>query len=264
MSDDLSKEPLIKSLREGIDQANVDVHGLEQAAKTIAASPQRVHAMLTGLVSDESCLSMVASNAYQHPNGFAKFVLHNSADSLVRLRLHVWTGDASQRIKQDEQNIHGHRWNFASAVIAGQRLRIDEYIPVESGGMSYLSYRYIPQHRTLAVEDGDAELPVDRSELEAAGCARLDHSVGYSLGAGDSYSCDISKLHTVRTGHDGLVATLVVQGPALLTDAPVYRRAGLPYQTSPRPIGIAEARSIITATAREVADGTSAYPDVNR
>jgi hypothetical protein len=264
MPDDFSKGSLIESLREGSDEANLDIHYLERAAKTIAASPQHVLALLTDFVSDASRLSSLARRAYQHPNGFAKFVLHDSPDLPVRLRLHVWTGDSSQRIKQDEQNIHGHRWNFASAVIAGQHLRVDEFVRVETGGAPYLSYRYRPQHRTLTSGDDGAELPVDTTELEADGSARLEQSVGYSLAAGDSYSCDISKLHTVRTSGTDLIATLVVQGPTLLTNAPVYRRIGYPYQASAQPIGIAEARRILTETADAVARHASAWPDEHR
>lgn len=57
-------------------------------------------------------LEQVSRRSYLHGNGFYKIVLEDN--DLFRLRLHIWQPGA-----RAEENIHDHRWHFASTVLAG-------------------------------------------------------------------------------------------------------------------------------------------------
>jgi len=253
MTDDINEHALIQRLRESVQQANTDLADLELAAKTISAYPEDVLTLFDAYLSRDSLLDALVNRSYQHPNGFAKFVLYDGTALPFRLRLHVWPGNAWQRASQEEQNIHGHRWNFGSAVIAGSGLRVDEYVVTESGGEPHTSYRYRPSARAHGrTEDIAPELPSDERELKAVGTALLTRCRDYLLTSGDSYTCGIETLHTVKSMNAGLTATLVAQGPALMQAAQVFRRPDQPYQSPAIPIGKAEVARILSATMRAI------------
>jgi hypothetical protein len=247
---DLNELPLIESLRNAVDKVNSGIDGLELAAKIAANSPLEVTRLLSSCLADAATWHQVAVSAYCHPNGFVKFVLWDAADAPFRLRLHIWTGGSEQRARQDEQNVHGHRWNFGSAVIAGAGLQADEYVRCDAGGEVYGSYKYRPSDPAAPARG--PEYAAESSDLELVGETRLERSARYTLAAGDSYSCATDVLHTVRSRGADLTATLVIQGPSLLTDAPVYRRADQPVQAPPEPLSDAQAREIVGATIEAI------------
>jgi hypothetical protein len=259
MADELRDCSIVRSLQEGAKEANGDIAFLERVAKTIATSPEDVVSLLGACLSSLPLLTSLTEHAYVHPNGFAKFVIFDPEDLPVKLRLHVWTGSDRLRKLEDDQNVHGHRWTFASAVIAGQGLDISEFVAVTSGGERYHSYQYKPGGWDIAdnADNGDntSELPTDASELQLVGHVRLDRSVRYTLSPGDAYACDIGTLHTVRTHGNGLTATMVVQGPSLLTSAPVYRRPDQHYQPLGEPMSAADVRSVLGATLEAATAG---------
>jgi hypothetical protein len=247
---DLNELPLIDSLRTAVGAVNAGIDGLERAAKIAANSPLELAELLSLCLGEAAVWDQVAGSAYCHPNGFAKFVLWDAAGAPFRLRLHIWTAGSDQRERQVEQNVHGHRWNFGSAVIAGSGLQIDEYVHCDAGGEVYGSYRYRPAAADAA-EPG-AEYAADSSDLELVGEARLERSIRYTLGAGDSYACGTDRLHTVWPRRADLTATLVVQGPSVLADAPVYRKPEQPGQAPPEPLSDAAARLLVGATIEAV------------
>ena len=218
MKVDLRDQQLIRSLHELLDEEGPDIPALIQAAKIVAGNPANVVSLLTSYLAQYAYPFDNWDRAYWHPNGFAKFIVYGSMNSPFRLRLHVWTGENGQVLLQEEQNIHGHRWNFGSAVIAGPGLDVNEYV-LSDTGIPHQSYEYRPR--------GDsAESPVEARDLEPAGEVMLERSVSYALAMHDTYVCDITRLHTVRPASRDLTATLIVQGPSLLPFAPVYREPG--------------------------------------
>src|SRR5215472_3411617 len=126
MVTEIDEQPLIGILSETVREVNADVSSLQRAAKILADNPAEVIQLLVAYAHQAKWCGF-ASQPYWHPNGFAKFVVYDNADVPLRLRLHVWVGEES-RVLQDGQNVHGHRWDFGSAVIAGSSLRIDEYV----------------------------------------------------------------------------------------------------------------------------------------
>jgi len=247
---DLNELPLIKSLRNVIEKVSAGIDGLELAAKIVANSPLELAGLLSSCLAEAEIWRQVADSTYCHPNGFIKLVLWDPPDAPFRLRLHIWTASSKQRARQDEQNVHGHRWNFGSAIIAGTGLQVDEFVRCDAGGEVYGSYKYRPSD-PAAVARGP-EYASEPSELELVGKARLERSARYTLAVGDSYSCATDMLHTVRSLSADLTATLVIQGPSLLTDAPVYRRPEQPAQAPPEPLSGAQAREIVGATIEAI------------
>src|ERR1017187_3857315 len=142
MTDDIDEHPLICGLRTAVRQANADPTSLHNAAKILVGRPAEVTDFLALSAQGHTLWQNIADRAYFHPNGFAKFLLYGTANSLFRLRLHVWTGDHAQVLLQEGQNVHGHRWNFGSAVVAGPRLQVDEYIESDTSGTPYRRYAY--------------------------------------------------------------------------------------------------------------------------
>jgi hypothetical protein len=254
MVDDLDDHPLIRVLRESIRQANSDLYGLELAVKTLVSSLAEVASLLEACISSEALWRRIADRAYSHANGFAKFVLYGPAGSPFRLRLHVWTGEDAQRRRQDDQNVHGHRWNFGSAVITGPGLAVDEFILSEARGEPYRSYAYRPRAGTDSHRG--AELAIEGAELEPVGWARLRRSLSYMPGTHGTYTCHVDTLHTVRPLPGKPTATLVVQGPTLRPHAPVYRRPDQPSQAAPQPMDHAWARQVLADVITAVQAGT--------
>lgn len=64
------------------------------------------------LEEDREKLARTASFAYRHTNGFRKVTLFKS--DACCLRVHIWEHGSSRA-----ENIHNHRWGFASRVLAG-------------------------------------------------------------------------------------------------------------------------------------------------
>lgn len=254
MADGLDDHPVIRVLRESIQQANSDIYGLELAAKALVANPDEVASLLEACIADDGLWRHIADRAYCHANGFAKFVLHDSAGFPFRLRLHVWTAGHAERRLQEDQNVHGHRWNFGSAVIAGPGLEVEEFVVSESGGEPYRSYVY--RSRPGADSRSGAELAVDGPELEPVGWARLQRSASYTPRTHETYACHVDTLHTVRAVSGEQTATLVIHGRTLLPHAPVYRRPGQPSQPAPRPVDAVWARQAFAAVIAAVRAGS--------
>jgi hypothetical protein len=253
MAGRLDDHSLIQALRETVRQANSDIYGLERAAKTLVSSPAQVASLLEACISDSVLWHSITDRAYCHANGFAKFALYGPAGSGFRLRLHVWTGEDTQQRLQDDQNVHGHRWNFGSAVIAGPGLDIAEFAASEPGGELYRSYNY--RSGPAADSHRGAELSVEGDELEPVGWARLRRSLTYRQGTYGTSSCHVDTLHTVRTLPGEPTATLVVQGPTLRPHAPVYRRPDQPPQAGPQPMDRAWAHQVIAGVITAVRAG---------
>jgi hypothetical protein len=174
---------------------------------------------------DPARANAVARRSYWHPNGFAKLVLKSGTDHKVRL--HVWPA-GSHRL--GESNPHGHRWNFASTVLSGDGLEDTHYRESDTG-LPYESYRYA---------GGNAADAVTRR-----GTVHLDESGRFTRANGVAYTLDTSVVHTVRPLGSALIATLVIQGPALHDDTPVYGAPGVNVDEPGHAISGAEVHELI-------------------
>jgi hypothetical protein len=135
----------------------------------------RLRLELHRLCGDAGRLEAVAEASYVHGNGFAKIVLARSGGRA--LRLHVATGSA-------EENIHDHRWSFASKVLFGAMTNVlFEDAAADAAGIVLSERRYV------RAGEESLEFPV--------GEARVHEISRTTYVTGDAYHMVHSQLHRI-------------------------------------------------------------------
>ena len=199
-----------------------DLDDLATLAADVAGSPL-LAVLLANLRHDPAALAEVAGRSSWHSNGFAKIVLDADDDPDGRkLRLHVWPVDTAGGGPRGESDPHGHRWDFASVVLAGEGFDVVEYERVESHGEQYGGYEYDP--RASEPLRGGIEV------LLRPGPVRFRPPR-------DVYRCSTEIVHTVEPRGRGVAATLVVQGPVTRSSTWVFRREPSGYDV---PVALTE------------------------
>ncbi len=142
------------------------------------------------ILGDPILLNQIAKRSYLHGNGFYKIILDDN--SLFRLRLHIWKPECKA-----EENIHDHRWHFASSILTGKMETEIWEDATPGGGNSYDEYLYIGK-----TEKSDASVQyIGKSEV----CLKekLYHSKG------DSYYMLSHQMHRIIYGGDSEISTLM-------------------------------------------------------
>lgn len=93
--------------------AHTSAHDLTSLAGLLEQNCRlsQVKALLQSILNTPAQLATIAKRSYWHGNGFLKIVL---LDQGYKLRLHIWCNGVVC-----EENIHSHRWGFASHVLQG-------------------------------------------------------------------------------------------------------------------------------------------------
>lgn len=151
----------------------------------------------------------VPDRAYRHPNGFLKIVL--VADPEFQLRLHVWR--PTPEYPPPTENVHNHRWDFASAVLAGG-YRFQEFVP-DARGEQFHGFRYGGHRGTSSYA------------LSPTGEARLRCRFDADLSSGSSYLLTSDVLHRVVSPADRTTVSMVLQGPHKDMPVEVYAKDAL-------------------------------------
>lgn len=180
---------------------------------------------LTMLLGSSARLDAVAADSYVHANGFTKVVLRSG------VRLHIW--ETGHRRHGQESDPHGHRWDFASWVIAGT-LRETVFRSGSSHGQRFTLREYSRE--------------AGRTVLRSRGEARLEARETKQWGSGSVYKRSRSELHMVEAAGEALVASLVLQGIRVQRSAPVYLLNGTDRAHGEHPLG----RDVLTALLAEV------------
>ncbi|MEJ2852824.1 MULTISPECIES: hypothetical protein [unclassified Saccharothrix] len=116
----------------------------ELVAALTAATRGRLPETVERVIDDLGMVRRVAEASYRHDNGFTKVVLGTRDNA--RIRFHVWA-----TARTSESNVHNHRWDFASMVLAGA---LDmEYYEVldrdtDPGSLDVVeleAFRYVPR-----------------------------------------------------------------------------------------------------------------------
>jgi hypothetical protein len=154
-------------------------------------------------------MAVVAQRSYRHVNGFAKIRIIEGRRYLARLN--VWSQGADGRGDVDP---HGHRWEFASWVVAGAGVEERIYaaaVPDEPDARSFvrLDYYRRPSESGRLVPTGQ------RSWLRQIENRRL--------GLGEINLCGLDVVHTVEPVGSGLVATVLLQGHDRAESTTVFR-----------------------------------------
>lgn len=167
------------------------------------SQPQTLCALLEQLLLNEKALEEVQRNSYYHKNGFRKLVLLKNAD--FKLRLHLWEANN----EKPQENIHDHRWNFASRLLAGS-FQTTIWEEDAAGPETRRNCRYTPaqEANTYGVsEDGQV---------------KLRRKATLTLRAGDLYYMPASTLHQVTDPGKGETVTLMLTAAPVLGHCKLY------------------------------------------
>jgi hypothetical protein len=194
---------------------------LAAAAERERYAPERLHTELAGLLVEPEAAERVVKESIYHPNGFAKIVLGPGR------RLHVWPTE--NRRPEAAEAPHGHRWAFASWIVAGE-LRETSFVRAPSGD-EFDVYEY---GRT---EGGSVLTPTGTTH-------RLVAQTPVVRTAGNVYTRSPGELHTAEPADADFVASLVIQGPLAALTTSAYRRPGV-EPTDGRPLPPDDFRSFL-------------------
>lgn len=190
--------------------------------RLVAFARDGLRAALDHLLADERRLAEVASRSYVHANGFAKLVLH--LGEAMAVRLHVARGAS-------EDNIHDHRWPFASVVLAGELENV--LYGVDERGTPLPCWHYVRD--------------LDGTGLEPAGIVRVAAVSRRLLRTGEAYGQDPAPLHRIRWGTG--CRTLVVTGRPVATTCRLLSDRPDP-QVRGRPLHPDHVRALLAGSRR--------------
>lgn len=143
-------------------------------------------------VGNRHLIDAMCADSYIHANGFYKISFPYSQDSPVRLRLHIWPGDA---LMGSEPDAHNHKWSFVSRVLIGKLMHDVLHVSPGSGEYHHYEYKRVGCGHQY-IRSGTAELKLRRVEAAPSGIV---------------YSMDARTVHRVRPDESGYTATLVVE-----------------------------------------------------
>ena len=193
------------------------------------SQPDTLRLLLAQLLRSEEALAGVQQRSYYHHNGFRKLVLLQNA--AFKLRLHLWEANSERH----HENIHDHRWNFASCLLAGHfQTVVWEEDP--DGPETRLDCTYTP------ARDGQTY------SVRENGRVRVRQQATYALNAGDVYYMPASTLHQVTDPGQGETITLMLTATPVLDHCKLYAEQAIAEQDKVNvPFSTAEIRREITA-----------------
>ena len=229
------------ALAQGVDELERTVAGiLMQAGRQgehhtlpsiigALSTPANLALLLQLLLDDERALAAIQRHSYYHHNGFRKLVLLQNA--AFKLRLHLWEA----RNEHHHENIHDHRWNFASCLLAG-RFQTVIWEEAVDGSETRLACTYTPARdgRAYAVREN--------------GVVQLRQQATHTLSAGELYYLPASTLHQVTDPGQGHTRSLMLTAPPVQADCKLYAEHTIPEQDKDNvPFTTAQIRRELTA-----------------
>lgn len=171
--------------------------------------------LISSLIQSPELLAKIAARSYWHGNGFLKVVL---LDQGYKLRLHIWFAGTSC-----EENIHSHRWGFASHVLTGS-LKSELWAdaanddlsasrcasktgPANSRSLTLQTKEYV---YTAKHQGGHTPVPAHKKFI---GTACLQKLQDITQTAGASYLMTPDQLHRINHPGQELVATIICTSP---------------------------------------------------
>lgn len=171
--------------------------------------------LLSSIIQSPALLEQIAARSYWHGNGFLKVVL---LDQGYKLRLHIWFAGTSC-----EENIHSHRWGFASHVLTGA-LKSELWTDAANDDSTAL-----PRTSELSLSDSHTSTLLSDEYLYTAkhqknktnvsahkqyvGATYLKKLQNVTQTAGASYVMTPDQLHRINHPGEELVATVICTAP---------------------------------------------------
>lgn len=139
------------------------------------------------------------TDSYTHDNGYDKIVLFQDNVTRMKMRLHLWHPLLIPNTMRPRQNVHNHRWDFSSVVLAGHVDHLAYQFSLDSEeGEEFFHYRYYAR--------GSKE----HYDVEERGKTRLICTETRRFSQGELYSVENDLLHRVDIPDNLTVATLVI------------------------------------------------------
>jgi hypothetical protein len=140
-------------------------------------------------INDHSALDAIAKRSHFHGNGFYKVVLEDNED--FRIRLHIWTPE-----NNSEENLHNHRWHFASTILSGSLVSEIWEESFSSLDKCYDEYLYYGIHNN------------EEEQHSSLGKARVIRKETHTHVAGDAYNLFPHVMHRIIGTGRQLTSTL--------------------------------------------------------
>jgi hypothetical protein len=124
-----------------------------------------VEAHLRACLRDDAALQAIAARSHFHGNGFYKIVLAD--DPAFRLRLHIWPAGCDA-----QENLHSHRWHFASTVLSGRlesEIWEDAVAPQDASYDEYLYFGFAAGKQPYDLPVGKARVVLRERVVQRAG-----------------------------------------------------------------------------------------------
>jgi mannose-6-phosphate isomerase-like protein (cupin superfamily) len=205
----------ISSLEQTVSDLLMQQSGGQGDCQTLASiitelsHPDSLRLLISQLLCDGPALARVQAWSYYHHNGFRKLVLLQNA--AFKLRLHLW----EVRSERHHENIHDHRWNFASALLAG-RFQTVIWEEDAEGPEVRLDCTYTPAREGSVYS------------VRENGQVRLRPQRTHTLQKGDIYYMPASTLHQVTDLGEGVTRTLMLTATPVLDDCKLYAEHSIP------------------------------------
>lgn len=171
--------------------------------------------LLSSIIQSPKLLAEIAARSYWHGNGFLKVVL---LDQGYKLRLHIWFAGTAC-----EENIHSHRWGFASHVLTGS-LKSELWTDAANDDLISMPFSQTstPAHASASMlqaeeyiytakhQNGSTSI-LARKQFVGTTCLQKLQNVTQTAGA--SYVMTPDQLHRINHPGQELVATIICTAP---------------------------------------------------
>jgi hypothetical protein len=174
---------------------------------SVLAEPYLLNLLIQQVRGKENVFRAVMKGSYHHENGFHKIVLLNGSN--FKLRLHHFGAVE----KAPMENIHNHRWSFASTILSGE-LKMELFQREYCQGRSEELYHF--------VYGSDKSSGVYSTEL--MGMEILYKSQSKKISAGQSYLMLPEELHRITNLPGQESMTLILTGKPLSKNCDLYAK----------------------------------------
>lgn len=161
------------------------------------SQPAAIEGIISTLLSDQACLSQVASSSVRHANGFDKIVLAKAEEG-PQLRFHIWE-PPSASVPRSIENAHNHRWCFATSVLVGG-YTATTFAPRD--GDEYRRRTYtptdVPRGYVMSGEESTGLEPASITTYRAGSAYWISHSTVHRVSPADPASVTATLLAVGR------------------------------------------------------------------
>ena len=171
------------------------------------AEPTTLSFLIKQLLHNPVIFKRMVRKSYYHENGFHKIVLLSGKN--FKLRLHHF--GAAARIPME--NIHDHRWPFASAILSGElKMDIFRVSPMPANAEELYHFVYSSDKSTGSYS------------TELKGKAFLERTESRVYTPGESYLMRTEELHRIRNTQGEESITLILTGKPVSNQCNLYSK----------------------------------------